>query len=112
MLGLSIDQGGRTTVAGVAVAPSDRPSQPRLLQASRGTAQCADVDGDGLGGLARIEITFRDARSGEAIIAIITPRKGDISTSGRFGARIVFPGLNVSGSVDLVVRYAGSGPPG
>jgi len=109
---VSIDRVGHAAVGGFAVLRSGPSLPPRLLQAGSGTAQCADADGDGLGGLARLEITFRDGRSGETVIAIITPEHGDVSVSGPFGARILFPGLSVSGSLKAFLHYAGNGEPG
>jgi hypothetical protein len=109
---VSLDREGRATVGGFAALPSEGHLRPRVLQARGGTAQCADLDRDGRAGLARVEITFVDARSREAVVAIITPDDGDISAPGAFGGRIFFPDLDVSAPVTLVLRQAPSGHPG
>jgi hypothetical protein len=53
-------------------------------------ASCADTDGDGVGGLIRLSIRLRDARTGEAYTGIIAPLDGDADESGRMMARLLF----------------------
>jgi hypothetical protein len=102
---VSVDVEGSATVSGLAVLRSQK-RLPALLQAASGTAHCADVDGDGLGGLARIEIDFEDVRSGEVVSAIVAPDDGDISTPGSFEGTILFPDLNLSRPVKILLHRA------
>ena len=103
---------GRATVGGFAVLRPQSGAPPRIFQASGGTAQCADVDKDGVGGLARVEITFQDARSGEALVAVIVPRDGDAAVSGRFAATLTLPAMGLSMPTEIGVHYARNVRPG
>jgi hypothetical protein len=53
---------------------------------ARGGAQanCADADGDGSAGLARLEAGFRNVRSGRRIRLILEPTEHDVDVSGLY----------------------------
>ena len=60
---------------------------------------CADVDGDGLVGVAALELIFRETRTGQLVSVVVTPIDGELDDTGEALATSVAGGRNVTGPV-------------
>ena len=72
------------------------------------TASCADVDGDGVGGLTRLTVTLRDVRTGEPFLATVLPDGGEADEAGLYPATLVLTGprtITATGTLRIKGRF-------
>lgn len=72
-----------------AIHVRDGTSNTILVADGSADASCADTDGDGTAGLARMTFELRDIRTGARLTAEISPIAGDIDRQGR--VKVKFP---------------------
>ena len=85
-----VDDEGETRGRGT-VHIHDGTSNTILVADGSANASCADSDGDGTAGLARMTFALRDIRTGARLTAEISPIAGDIDHRGR--VKVKFPDL-------------------
>ena len=89
-LDLVIASNGSARVDGTIRVRLGEASGSRILIAQgTGQARVADVDGDGVAGLTRLEADFRDAASGSRVGVVLFPAGPDIDASGDYEVTIV-----------------------
>jgi hypothetical protein len=103
-----IDRDGEARTSGTARI-QDGTSNTILVAEERPTeASCADVDGDGTGGLTRLTFVLRDIRSGEQSTATVVPDGGEADEVGRHPAPIVLAGprsITAAGTLRIKGRF-------
>lgn len=93
-----------------AVHIRDGTSNTVLVADGSAGAACADTDGDGTAGLARLTFELRDIRAGARLTAEISPIVGDVDHQGRVKVKFTDRGGNAGPVVaDGLVLVGGPG---
>ena len=81
--GTALATGSIQSSTGAAITTATAPYVPMLAVSKQIVdASCADLDGDGTAGLARLEADFRDIATGDRVPVVLTPVKHDVDDDG------------------------------
>ena len=87
--GTALATGSIQSSIGAAITTATAPYAPILAVSKQIVdAFCADLDGDGTAGLARLEADFQDVATGDRVPVVLTPVKHDVDDNGVYAVDV------------------------
>ena len=110
-LAAKIAPDGTARLAGVIRLPPEpaaatAPSAPIIIAAGGAAeASCADLDGDGTGGLSRLAADFREIATGDRIPVVLVPIAHDVDANGVYAVTLQIGDETLTGNVRVRVKF-------
>jgi hypothetical protein len=92
-LSVAMHADGSADVRGMILLRGDGPPALLVADSAGATTSCAELDGDGAGGLVRLAAPFRDVRTGELVPVVIAAGDADLDASGVYALTVEIGGV-------------------